>query len=106
MSSSPIRWSGLASMVGCMLLIVSDFLELLVVGYDLGVADYHGNLCHRNRADSARHSAAVGGAGRALYLPLGGRRLARVGVLMSFSGNALVAGPYGKRPSSYRGWHG
>ena len=68
-------------MVGCMLLIVSDFLELLVVGYDLGVADYHGNLCHRNRADSARHSAVVGGAGRALYLPLGGRRLARVGGL-------------------------
>ena len=68
-------------MVGCMLLIVSDCLELLVVGYDLGEAHYHGNLCHRNRADSARHSAVVGGAGRALCLPVGGRRPARVGGL-------------------------
>ena len=68
-------------MVGGMLLIVSDFLELLVVGYDLVEADYHGNLCHRNRADSARHSAVVGGAGRTLCLPVGGRRPARVGGL-------------------------
>ena len=33
-----IRWSGLTSMVGGTLLIVSDFLELLLVGYDLGEA--------------------------------------------------------------------
>jgi hypothetical protein len=44
-------------MVGGMLLIVSDFLELLVVGFDKVEAYYHGNLCRRNRADSARHSA-------------------------------------------------
>ena len=34
-SSHLIRWSGLALIVGGVLLIVTDFLELLVVGYDL-----------------------------------------------------------------------
>jgi hypothetical protein len=34
-------------MVGGMLLIVSDFLELLVVGFDKVETYYHGNLCRR-----------------------------------------------------------
>ena len=37
-TSNLIRWSGLASVVGGVLLIISDFLELLLVGYDLGEA--------------------------------------------------------------------
>jgi hypothetical protein len=38
--SSPnlIRWSGLAAVVGSVRLIISNFLELLLVGYDLGEA--------------------------------------------------------------------
>lgn len=37
-SSNLLRWGGLASVVGGVLLIISDFLELLLVGYNLGEA--------------------------------------------------------------------
>lgn len=65
----------------------------MVVGYDLVEADYQGNLCPRNRADSARHSDVVGGlVGLYVCQSEAAGLLGLVGFLMSFSDNALIAG--------------
>ena len=92
-TSNLIRWNGLASVVGGVLLIISDFLELLLVGYDLG------------EASTTRTYAVVTGLtllGTVLLLVglIGlyvgqlenAGLLGLVGFLVTFVGNVLVAG--------------
>ncbi len=73
-----IRWSGLASMGGGVLLIVSDFLELLLAGYELDEA------------------ASTGTYGSVTGLTLLGTVLLLVGLAGSMSGS--------RRPPACSGW--
>src|SRR5918992_153692 len=92
-SSNLIRWSGLASMVGGGLLIISDFLELLLVGYNFGGAATTGTYALTTVLTLlGTVLLLVGLVG--LYLGQVGTAglLGLVGFLVTFLGNVLVAG--------------
>ena len=92
-SSNLIRWSGLASMGGGVLLIVSDFLELLLAGYELDEAASTGTYVGVTGLTLlGTVLLLVGLVGLYIGQPQAANLLGLVGFLVCFLGNALVAG--------------
>jgi len=92
-SSRLIRWSGLANVAGGVLLVVSDFLEVPILGYGLAEAATTGTYALVNvMVLIGTVMLLVGLVG--LYAGQSGTvgLLGLVGFLVSFIGNALVAG--------------
>ena len=106
-SSNLIRWSGSASMGGGVLLIVSDFLELLLAGYELDEAastGTYGGVTELTLLGTVL--LLVGLVGLYIGQSQAADLLGLVGFLVCFLGNALVAGAVWEATSSCRGWHG
>jgi hypothetical protein len=92
-TSNLIRWSGLANVAGGVLLVVSDFLELPLLGYGLGAAAITDTYALVNMMVLIGTVLLLMGL-VGLYVgqsePAG--VLGLVGFLVSFIGNTLVAG--------------
>jgi hypothetical protein len=92
-TSNLIRWSGLANVAGGVLLVVSDFLELPLLGYSLGEAATTDTYALVNMMVLIGTVLLLMGlVGLYVGQSQAAGLLGLVGFLMSFMGNALVAG--------------
>ena len=96
-TSNLIRWSGLANVAGGVLLVVSDFLELPLLGYGLGAAAITDTYALVNMMVLIGTVLLLMGlVGLYVGQSEAAGLLGLVGFLVSFMGNTLVAGAVGQ----------